>query len=110
MGLNPLKGSSLVRHSHITTPNEYTSTELLYGCESSSSGAMYGYVPTSVSRFEVGPCALARPKSATLITPLSSSKRFPDLMSRCMMFLECRYTMPLAVSAIQRITCAAVML
>ena len=40
MGLYPRNGSSRVRHSHMTMPKEYTSTELLYGSESSSSGAV----------------------------------------------------------------------
>eukprot|EP00982_Pelagococcus_subviridis_P007432 30612-Pelagococcus_subviridis.AAC.33 len=70
---------------------------------------MYGYVPTRVRRFDVGPCARARPKSATLMHPLSSKSKFPDLTSRWMMLLECRYTIPRAVSAIHRKTCAAVM-
>ena len=68
---------------------------------------MYGYVPTSVSRLLVGPCALASPKSATFTTPLSSRSKFPLLTSRWMMFRS-RYH-PASVSAIQRNTCAAVM-
>ena len=37
----PAKGSSRVRHSHMTTPKEYTSTAVVYlGFPSKSSGAM----------------------------------------------------------------------
>ena len=70
---------------------------------------MYGYVPTSVRRLDVGPCARANPKSATLITPESSRSKLPDLMSRWMIERLCRYIIPRHVSAIQRNTCAAVM-
>mmetsp|Transcript_12255 Transcript_12255/g.19416 ORF Transcript_12255/g.19416 Transcript_12255/m.19416 type:complete len:225 (-) Transcript_12255:8-682(-) len=82
----PPKGISLEKISFNITPNAYTSLGSEHASPRKSSGAMYEGVPAAALVVDASDNLTASPKSHSFATiPVSSTKTFCDLMSRCMM-------------------------